>query len=891
MDWHMQTGWEVLRRREDRVSLEKDGICINGTYHILLVSSLFYFRIPAPKWDERMKELKSAGYNAVDVYFPWNYHETVPGEWDFAGDKDVERFLELAKENELWVIARPGPYICSEWDGGAIPAWHSLNQFSIRQDDDAYILELSRWYAKILPVIYRQQWSNGGAVILLQVENELDYFLCGRPTEYVGRLAQIARECDIDVPMFICCGQDDIERSGGDAPGVKIAFNVYDESDSKGLEERVSRLSKEMYRRGQPLLVMETNREHAWLKRVLGCGAKMIAPYNQTAGTTMDYYNAVTNWGKNGTPLALLSSDYDFCSMIGADGTLRKEEYIQARLLSGLLLSFGEDMARVWEPGRTDEQGVYVIPEEEDGAFCQAMRMGNEDTAFCRILHTGKGKFCIVRNLGQTGQEKVLRIGGEECSVFVPPFYTAMIPVDIRLSPSVRLEWANYEIAWIRQEEGKCLVALYGQGILRMRVLTEGRRVAVEESVSEKEVGILEIGECTFLYGRPKTLARRDIPGLAPWCLEERNSYIQAEVKSARWIPWNYEEAVEDTAVMEMERLSQYRGRGSYEFELEHAQKVQIAGLADIVTIFHNGCFWRCFYGDARERTMELPKGKWQFRTEIWGHCNFEDIRVESLRLGSLKGMRGIWQVIHEQDISDNWEYGESRGVYRLYTNIDQYNIPCSPMVGFYRKKVRLWKSGSRFTLFFRKAACSIRVWINGEDAGEVKESNPCVDITAFMEGKKECIIELEVCRRYYSDPVGKITLTVGEEIGRCRYRDITFRGTDAPMELETAFPVPVSVEEEIVIAPRIPDQGSGDIRLYLKGKNLLVTVVCGGHVAGRLLLLCKNMPQIAGGSPDSLFLCKEWLQDGRVVMKCQALDKDACLEEICVRTFGLFKR
>ncbi len=312
-----------------------------------------------------------------------------------------------------------------------------------------------------------------------------------------------------------------------------------------------------------------------------------------------------------------------------------------------------------------------------------------------------------------------------------------------------------------------------------------------------------------------------------------------------------------------------------------------MAGLADIVTVFHNGCFWQCFYGDTRERTMTLPQGKWQFRTEIWGHCNFEDIRSESLRLGSLKGIRGIWRVMHEKDISDNWEYGESRDAYRLYTNIDQYNIPCSPMVGFYRKKVRLWESGGRYTLSFQKAACAVHVWVNGGDAGEVKESNPCVDITAFVEGNRECVIELEVSRRYYSDPVGRIVLAAGEELDRCRYRDITFRGTDARAEQETTFPVPVSAEEEIVIVPHIPDQGSGDVRLCLKGKNLLVTVACGGHVAGRLLLDCKKMPKIAGGSPDSLFLCKEWLQDSRVVMKCQALDKEACLEEICVRTFS----
>ena len=302
MDWKCWDIWKDLGRSSElkhEITLDKKGICIDGSYRILLISSLFYFRIPVSKWDERMKELKSAGYNGIDVYFPWNYHETAPGEWNFEENRDVELFLDMARENELWVIARPGPYICSEWDGGAIPAWHTLKDFKIRQNDEAYIRELARWYEKILPVIGKHQWKDGGPVILLQIENELDYFLCEQPAGYVGRLAEIAVKSGIEVPMIVCCGQDDIEKSGGKAPGIKTAFNIYGVSDSRGLEERTFRLYEEMQVREQPLMVTETNREHSWLKRLLGCGARMLSPYNQTAGTTMDYYNAMTNWGRD----------------------------------------------------------------------------------------------------------------------------------------------------------------------------------------------------------------------------------------------------------------------------------------------------------------------------------------------------------------------------------------------------------------------------------------------------------------------------------------------------------------------------------------------------------------------------------------------------------------
>lgn len=86
-----------------------------------------------------MQLLKKAGYDTIDVYFPWNYHEINPGIWDFSENRDVKKFLQLAKENALMVIARPGPYICSEWDGGAIPAWLYADDVNVRQNDPVFL--------------------------------------------------------------------------------------------------------------------------------------------------------------------------------------------------------------------------------------------------------------------------------------------------------------------------------------------------------------------------------------------------------------------------------------------------------------------------------------------------------------------------------------------------------------------------------------------------------------------------------------------------------------------------------------------------------------------------------------------------------------------------------
>lgn len=182
----------------DEVMLTREGISIRGEKRILLCASLFYFRIPRDEWEDRIRKLKASGYNCADVYFPWNYHETAPGQWDFGGDRDAEEFLRLLESNGLFVIARPGPYICSEWDGGGIPAWVLTDRtLRIRQNDPDYLGHVRRWYEKILPVIAAHQADKGGSVILMQLENELDFYDCDDSRGYMDALRGMAREMGI----------------------------------------------------------------------------------------------------------------------------------------------------------------------------------------------------------------------------------------------------------------------------------------------------------------------------------------------------------------------------------------------------------------------------------------------------------------------------------------------------------------------------------------------------------------------------------------------------------------------------------------------------------------------------------------------------------------------
>ena len=89
------------------VTLRENELQLNGKATTLLCASLFYFRIPRENWEERMDQLRMAGYNCIDVYIPWNFHELRPGEWHFEDEHDVSAFLSLAARHGLYVIARP----------------------------------------------------------------------------------------------------------------------------------------------------------------------------------------------------------------------------------------------------------------------------------------------------------------------------------------------------------------------------------------------------------------------------------------------------------------------------------------------------------------------------------------------------------------------------------------------------------------------------------------------------------------------------------------------------------------------------------------------------------------------------------------------------------------
>ena len=203
---------------------EKDIFLYDGQPVTLISGAVHYFRTVPEYWEDRLTKLKACGFNAVETYTCWNLHERREGQFDFSGILDIERFIETAGRLGLFVILRPGPYICAEWDFGGLPSWlMSYPDLALRCDDPAYLEKVKPYYRELLSRVRPHLCTNGGNVIMMQVENE--YGSYGDDSIYLQKVVDIYRENDIDCLLFTSDGTARWMLSGGTLPDVLAVAN------------------------------------------------------------------------------------------------------------------------------------------------------------------------------------------------------------------------------------------------------------------------------------------------------------------------------------------------------------------------------------------------------------------------------------------------------------------------------------------------------------------------------------------------------------------------------------------------------------------------------------------------------------------------------------------
>lgn len=232
-----------------RVSFEKKQILIDGKPTPIRSGAVHYFRVPEQLWEDRLRKAVLCGLNCVETYFCWNLHEPEEGTFDFHGMLDLERFIRLAQSLGLYVIVRPGPYICAEWDNGGLPAWLMVKEgVEFRRMNRPYLDALENYYRAVLPKIVPLQYDKGGPIIAIQLENE--YGSYGRDKVYLNHLRDLHLKAGCTVPLFTADGASDICINGGLLEGSPMALTF----GSRGLD--AFRLGRS-YRPEDPAFCME----------------------------------------------------------------------------------------------------------------------------------------------------------------------------------------------------------------------------------------------------------------------------------------------------------------------------------------------------------------------------------------------------------------------------------------------------------------------------------------------------------------------------------------------------------------------------------------------------------------------------------------------------------
>ena len=181
---------------------------LDGKPFVMRCGEIHYARIPREYWRHRLQMLRAMGCNAVGCYMFWNFHERERGVFNWKGRADAAAFCRMAQEEGLWVVLRPGPYSCAEWECGGAPWWllsdgePTRNSISMRSSDPRWLVSATNWLHAVGRELAGLQVTKGGPILMVQVENE--YGLHGNDVAYIRALRQAVLDAGFEVPLYAC---------------------------------------------------------------------------------------------------------------------------------------------------------------------------------------------------------------------------------------------------------------------------------------------------------------------------------------------------------------------------------------------------------------------------------------------------------------------------------------------------------------------------------------------------------------------------------------------------------------------------------------------------------------------------------------------------------------
>ena len=294
---------------------------MDGKPFQIISGEIHYQRVPRVYWRERFRMAKALGLNAVTTYVFWNVHEQQPGMYDFSGNNDVAEFIREAQQEGLYVVLRPGPYVCAEWEFGGYPAWllkdHSL---VLRSNDPKFIEPAARWFKRLGQELAPLQVGNGGPIILVQVENEYGSF--GNDHAYMEKVRSMLVDAGFTKSqLYTADGAEEVPA--GSLPDLPVGIN-FGGADAGAAQKEFETLKKVRPNGpffnseywdgwfdhwGGPHASTNATNEAANLDWMLKQGYS-VSLYMFHGGTSFGWMNGANSDGKNYEP-DVTSYDYD----------------------------------------------------------------------------------------------------------------------------------------------------------------------------------------------------------------------------------------------------------------------------------------------------------------------------------------------------------------------------------------------------------------------------------------------------------------------------------------------------------------------------------------------------------------------------------------------------
>jgi hypothetical protein len=322
--------------------MDPDGFLLDGKHFQMISGEVHYCRIPREYWRHRIRMAKAMGCNTIATYVFWSHHETEKGSFDFtSGNRNLAEFIEIVQDEGMWFLLRPGPYCCGEWDMGGIPPYLlSIPDIKLRCTDERYMAAAARYIDTLSHIITPHLITNGGPIIMLQIENE--YGSYGNDREYLKRIKKRWDDNGIDIPYCTADGATTHMLEAGTLPGVAVGLDP-------GVNQENFDLARKM-NPGVPVFSSETypgwlthwgeewsRPDTAYLFRQVRylLENKLSVNFYVLHGGTNFGYSAGANSGGTGYQPDVTS--YDFDAPINEQGQARPKYYA----LKNLIKSYG----------------------------------------------------------------------------------------------------------------------------------------------------------------------------------------------------------------------------------------------------------------------------------------------------------------------------------------------------------------------------------------------------------------------------------------------------------------------------------------------------------------------------------------------------------------------